>query len=226
MSVFDNNSGNQVWTKPPSGTPIPDYYGFMADEDGNTHANKVSIDFWTKARARDQALRSTAASGERNEAVSSGQVDPSGTNQTRVAPRNENQPPSIGYEQKGALEFARIQQEMSLNLKQTYAFFLIVKSCMRRRNETSAYEARRMLVTGVAGTGKSRFIKSLSCWYDAMGHGRNYVIAAPTGMAAINVGGTTIHSCFGLECRPIEKDLWQSKLKKAHETNNAELKLR
>jgi ATP-dependent exoDNAse (exonuclease V) alpha subunit len=50
-----------------------------------------------------------------------------------------------------------------------------------------------IFVTGRAGTGKSTLLNHLS-WNT----GKQVVIAAPTGVAALNVGGQTIHSLFRL----------------------------
>ena len=50
-----------------------------------------------------------------------------------------------------------------------------------------------IFVTGRAGTGKSTLLEHLS-WNTS----KNVVIAAPTGVAALNVGGQTIHSLFRL----------------------------
>jgi hypothetical protein len=53
------------------------------------------------------------------------------------------------------------------------------------------------LLSGPAGTGKSFVIDSIVAQ-------RNAIIVAPTGVAAINVGGETIHSAFGI--RPVLLD--------------------
>ncbi|PDQ35371.1 MAG: helicase [Candidatus Lumbricidophila eiseniae] len=50
-----------------------------------------------------------------------------------------------------------------------------------------------IFVTGRAGTGKSTLLTHLNWHTD-----KNIVIAAPTGVAALNVGGQTIHSLFRL----------------------------
>lgn len=50
-----------------------------------------------------------------------------------------------------------------------------------------------IFLTGKAGTGKTTFLKSLA----EQTH-KNYVVAAPTGIAALNAGGVTIHSLFQL----------------------------
>lgn len=51
-------------------------------------------------------------------------------------------------------------------------------------------------LTGKAGTGKTTFLK-----YIAKNTSKNVVIAAPTGVAAINAGGITLHSLFGIPLR-------------------------
>ena len=48
---------------------------------------------------------------------------------------------------------------------------------------------RSLFLTGKAGTGKSTFLH-----YIAQTTKKKYVILAPTGIAAINVGGVTLHS--------------------------------
>ena len=54
-----------------------------------------------------------------------------------------------------------------------------------------------VFVTGKAGTGKTTFLRYLieNCH-------KNMVVVAPTGIAAINAGGTTIHSQFGIPFGP------------------------
>ena len=51
---------------------------------------------------------------------------------------------------------------------------------------------KSMFITGRAGTGKSYLLN----FFVANSH-KNVVVVAPTGVAAINVGGQTIHSFFG-----------------------------
>lgn len=54
-----------------------------------------------------------------------------------------------------------------------------------------------VFLTGKAGTGKTTFLK-----YIKSHSAKNTVIVAPTGVAAINAGGTTIHSFFNLPFSP------------------------
>ncbi len=56
-------------------------------------------------------------------------------------------------------------------------------------------------VTGKAGTGKSTFLRYLKKYAP-----RATVVVAPSGVAALNVGGQTIHSFFRLPLRPMLPD--------------------
>lgn len=58
-----------------------------------------------------------------------------------------------------------------------------------------------LFLTGKAGTGKSTFLKHI-----AETTKKKYVILAPTGIAAINVGGQTLHSFFRIPFHPILPD--------------------
>lgn len=58
-----------------------------------------------------------------------------------------------------------------------------------------------VFLTGKAGTGKSTFMKYI-CAHTKKKH----VVLAPTGIAAINAGGVTLHSFFKLPFRPILPD--------------------
>ncbi len=55
-----------------------------------------------------------------------------------------------------------------------------------------------LFLTGKAGTGKSTVLKLYT-----MLHPSDTIVLAPTGIAAINCGGVTIHSFFGLPFRPV-----------------------
>jgi hypothetical protein len=57
-------------------------------------------------------------------------------------------------------------------------------------------QGENLLVLGSAGTGKSTFLRWLK---HKLNGTRAYAVVAPTGMAALNVGGQTIHSFFGLK---------------------------
>lgn len=57
---------------------------------------------------------------------------------------------------------------------------------------------RSLFLTGKAGTGKSTFLR-----YVAQNTQKKHVILAPTGIAAINAGGSTLHSFFRLPFHPL-----------------------
>ncbi|MBY0560720.1 AAA family ATPase [Hyphomicrobium sp.] len=68
-------------------------------------------------------------------------------------------------------------------------------------------ETGNLFVTGRAGTGKSTLLKALRDAYED-----RMVVLAPTGLAAINIGGQTIHSFFGFPPRLIqESDIRRSR---------------
>jgi hypothetical protein len=52
-------------------------------------------------------------------------------------------------------------------------------------------------LTGRAGTGKTTFLKSLSAFCP-----KQFIVTAPTGVAAINAGGVTLHSFFQIPLGP------------------------
>ena len=60
------------------------------------------------------------------------------------------------------------------------------------------FTRRSLFLTGKAGTGKSTFLR-----YVAEHTKKKHVILAPTGIAAINAGGSTLHSFFRLPFYPL-----------------------
>ena len=55
-----------------------------------------------------------------------------------------------------------------------------------------------LFLTGKAGTGKSTFLR-----YIASTTKKKHIVLAPTGIAAINAGGSTLHSFFKLPFYPL-----------------------
>ena len=64
-----------------------------------------------------------------------------------------------------------------------------------------AHTRQSVFLTGKAGTGKSTFLRYI-CKHTKKKH----VVLAPTGIAAINAGGVTLHSFFKLPFRPMLPD--------------------
>ncbi|MCC8113938.1 MAG: AAA family ATPase [Bacteroidales bacterium] len=61
-----------------------------------------------------------------------------------------------------------------------------------------AYTNQSVFLTGKAGTGKSTFLQYLTRTTK-----KKYVVLAPTGIAAVNAGGQTLHSFFKLPFKPM-----------------------
>ena len=61
-----------------------------------------------------------------------------------------------------------------------------------------------IFLTGKGGSGKSYLTRYIIDW--ARDQGRNVLVCAPTGVAATNVGGSTIHRAFGAKVGIIEPD--------------------
>ena len=68
------------------------------------------------------------------------------------------------------------------NVRQVQAFELV------------AYTSQSFFLTGRAGTGKTTFLRNIQSMTD-----KQFIVVAPTGIAAIVAGGVTIHSFFGLD---------------------------
>ena len=68
------------------------------------------------------------------------------------------------------------------NIRQKQAFELV------------AHTNQSFFLTGRAGTGKTTFLKNIQTLTD-----KQFIVVAPTGIAAIVAGGVTIHSFFGLD---------------------------
>ena len=72
--------------------------------------------------------------------------------------------------------------DLQLDSEQNYAFDLLNNS------------DKNLFITGKAGTGKSYLLKKFA--NETL---RNVLLLAPTGISAINIHGTTIHSAFGFD---------------------------
>lgn len=60
-----------------------------------------------------------------------------------------------------------------------------------------ALAGKNIFLSGKAGTGKTTAVKALIEQWKKMG--KKFICCAPTGIAAINIDGTTLHSQFGLD---------------------------
>ena len=101
-------------------------------------------------------------------------------------------------------------REEMLNLDQRQIFENIKAHLLHQVKHESGecsctFKPLRMFVSGVGGTGKSFLIHTLKCLIDSLWQTDDLTcaIAAPTGLAAFNVGGVTVHRLFQL---PIEHE--------------------
>jgi ATP-dependent exoDNAse (exonuclease V) alpha subunit len=81
----------------------------------------------------------------------------------------------------------------------------------RRALDLLENSARNVFITGRAGTGKSTLLQHFRSKTR-----KNVVVLAPTGVAAVNVGGETIHSFFGFK-----PDITLDRIKKAGKTRQS-----
>ena len=75
------------------------------------------------------------------------------------------------------------------------------------------YTHQSVFLTGKAGTGKSTFLK-----YICQNTKKKYVVLAPTGIAAINAGGSTMHSFFKLPFHPLIPDYTKFRGNRLHDS--------
>lgn len=69
---------------------------------------------------------------------------------------------------------------------------------MQQALQILEYSRRSLFLTGKAGTGKSTFLRYVDKHLK-----KKHVVLAPTGIAAINAGGSTLHSFFKLPFHPL-----------------------
>lgn len=78
-----------------------------------------------------------------------------------------------------------------------------------RKKQAMAYkyllEGRNIFLTGNAGTGKSYVIQKFIEWCDSKD--KNVVITAPTGIAALNIQGVTLHRAFKVPIGPLVEEI-------------------
>ena len=69
--------------------------------------------------------------------------------------------------------------------------FVAARQLLEKTNQS-------VFLTGKAGTGKSTFLRHLTTTTR-----KKYIVLAPTGIAAVNVGGQTLHSFFKIPLKPL-----------------------
>ena len=126
---------------------------------------------------------------------------------TQVAqayPNMEEAPSFISQQRQAAGQhvFTTTANPANLQGKQLQAYTIV-----QQHQSATSPPPLRMIVSGTAGTGKSYLICCLRLLLQ-----RQLVVAAPTGVAAFNINGHTLHSLFRLPTREEFKDLEREKL--------------
>lgn len=89
--------------------------------------------------------------------------------------------------------------------------------------ELLQFTNQSVFLTGKAGTGKSTFLR-----YITANTKKKYVVLAPTGIAAVNVGGQTLHSFFKLPFHPVladDKNFDRQRLRERMKYTSAHIRL-
>ena len=81
-----------------------------------------------------------------------------------------------------------LEKNLMTNTEQLRAFELVATHTL------SGGPQLLMFIGGVGGTGKSHVVNAILRLFDLIGRSKNILVAAPTGAAAILIGGNTIHS--------------------------------
>lgn len=86
-----------------------------------------------------------------------------------------------------------VVNEWNLNAQQSLAVRLIVEKSLAPLSDPL-----RLIVSGQGGTGKSRVIQAVSDFFRRKNQSRRLRLASYTGIAARNIGGSTLHSSLNL----------------------------
>jgi hypothetical protein len=103
------------------------------------------------------------------------------------------------------LTASEIASKLSLNKQQRLAFFIVAdtleQELAHETDTTTRVDQLRMFMSGVGGTGKSYVIKAIQMW--CLSHDKQHWLqtSAPTGTAASDIGGSTLHSLLGIKPR-------------------------
>ena len=128
----------------------------------------------------------------------------------KAYPNLEEMPSFISRHQASAPQrtFTTTADPQNLQGKQLQAYTIV-----RQYLEADSPPPLRMIISGTAGTGKSYLIKCLRLLLNEQVH-----VAAPTGVAAFNIEGHTLHSLFSLPTKGDFKDLEGERLHKMQQS--------
>jgi len=128
----------------------------------------------------------------------------------------------VGYSPSCATLTELIKQDLPLNRKQGLIVERVLSGALAWKKH--AYDASKreqilLYVGGEGGVGKSQVIKAIVAGMDLIKRKDEVILLAPTGAAANNIGGNTIHTALGIsiakkrkpQVSPRVKELWSNK---------------
>ena len=96
-------------------------------------------------------------------------------------------------------DIASIVRDFSLNTEQSRALRIVCNHALG--NHPPQEPQLLMAVLGAGGTGKSTLIEAIRTWFRRNGRGKELIVTATTGSAAVKISGSTVHSAASI---PIE----------------------
>lgn len=93
-----------------------------------------------------------------------------------------------------------VEEEWELNTKQRRAVTMVFHHVLRNTGRAAVERKDQFLlyIGGEGGTGKTRVINAIKDGMRLLGRGKQFVVAAPSGTAAKNIHGSTVHAVMGL----------------------------
>lgn len=113
---------------------------------------------------------------------------------------DENDDIDLGESEKVAIDMVQLSNKIGELNKDQRKIFNIITAKIQSQKDGQDISAIRLLVSGVAGTGKSFLIHVIKEKVQSMYENDSLSVAlmAPTGIAAFNINGSTIHRFFKL----------------------------
>ena len=100
---------------------------------------------------------------------------------------------------------SKIKHDKGLNYKQACAYQIMTEHFIRHEMSPDAqddhHEQLIMLMTGPGGTGKTYVVNAFEEVMKALGYSHMITYLAPTGTAANNISGSTIHKSLGIKIK-------------------------
>ena len=106
-----------------------------------------------------------------------------------------NPNPSVGRDPNGLIRQVILEFQLQHNVEQLRAFEIVAHHACFGGSQLLMY------VAGVGGTGKSYVLRAMLRLFELLGRRNEVLVSAPTGAAAILIGGYTVHSLLMLPDR-------------------------